>query len=207
VPHESHTAASLTLLLLLAYPVAVHWGVLQGQPLPALLLLFALLLLPPLLARRYRAALLGLGLCLALGLLWWLSPLQTAQLFYLPPLAMLLVLWWLFARSLLPGERPLVTRIAALMHPQLSPRLLQYTRAVTWVWVGVLSLLLLEVLWLSCCASPALWSLFANVLNYLILGAVLLIEFALRGLFLPAEDRIGAVQFFRGLSRIRLHRL
>ncbi len=206
MPSEG-VSTPLTFSLLLAYPVAVHLGVLYGQLLPALLILCTLLLLPSLLARHWRGLLLGGALLLAVGLLWWWAKLKPEQLFYLPPLAILLLLWWLFARSLLPGQRPLATRIAALMHEQLSPTLLRYTRAVSWAWLMVLSLLLLQLAWLSCCAEPWLWSLFANFLNYLILGAVFLLEFALRYLFLAPQDRLGALAFFRSLSRIRLHKL
>lgn len=207
-PERRRLAAILSLLLLLAYPFAVHFGALAGQPLPALLILVALLLLPPSLAGQWQTALAGLGFLLLLALLWWLTALHTVQLFYLPPLAILLLLWWWFARSLLPGQTALVSRLALPMHGgKLSPVLQRYTRAVTWVWVGVLSLLLLQLYWLTRYAPPEYWSLFANFLNYLILAAVFVIEFSLRRFFLPPEHRIDMASFLRMLSRLRLHDL
>lgn len=207
VPASVRHAPFLNLSLLLAYPPTVHLGVLYGQPLPALLLLGALLIIAPLLGGHYRGGMIGAVLAVLLGLLWWLTPLQTLQLFYLPPVAILLMLWWLFASSLLPGREPLVTRIAARLHQRLSPALRRYTRAVTWGWLVVLSLLLVELTWLGCCASPVWWSLFANLLNYLILALVFLVEIGLRPLFLPPEDRIGLRAFVRALSRIHLQGL
>lgn len=207
-PRHGAIATLPGLLLLLIYPFAVHFGILAEQTWPALLILSLLLWLPPLLAGRYRAALYGLGLLLLLGLLWWLSPLQRVELFYLPPAAVLLLIWWWFMRSLLPGQVALVSRIARAMHGGvLSPVQQRYTRQVTWAWVVVLSLLLVELLCLTLFAPVVVWSLFANFLNYLILATVLLVEFSLRRWFLPPEDRLGLLQFVRLLGRLRLHDL
>ena len=51
----------------------------------------------------------------------------------------LVMLAWLavfFGRTLLPGREPLITRIARVSDPALSPRLCVYTRRLTAVWSG-----------------------------------------------------------------------
>ena len=208
LPDRSGITAVPGLVLLLAYPFAVHFGALAGHTWLALLILSLLLWLPALLARRYRMAATGVGLLLLLGLLWWLTPLQALQVFYLPPMAIVVLLWWWFFRTLLPGQTALVSRLALTMHGgSMSPRLHSYTRGVTWLWVGVFSLLLLQLIWLSLFAEMALWSLFANFINYLIMLAVFALEFSMRRWLLPADERIDMWTFIRAIGRLRLHDL
>jgi uncharacterized membrane protein len=191
-----------SLLLLLAYPFAVHLGILHGPLWPALLILLTLLL-APLWQQPSRPLRLGASLAaLSLLALLLFTPLEQRQLLYLAPPAIILLLWVMFARTLLPGQVPLVTRIAALMHERLSPRLERYTRAVTWAWVLFFSALLLEVVWLALYAVPATWSLFTNFINYLLVGGFFLLEFSLRRLVLPREERLGMLEFFRALAHI-----
>lgn len=192
----------LSPLLLLSYPFAVHLGVLSGQLLPALLILLLLLLLPLLLPPSVGRLLLALGIAATVFVALDATPLTGTQLLYLPPPAIILFLWVMFARTLLPGQTPLITRIATMMHESLAPRLQRYTRAVTWAWVVFFTLLLLEIVLLSLYASAEQWSLFTNFINYLLLGAFFLAEFALRRFFLRPEERLGFVSFFRSLARL-----
>lgn len=194
----------LTLLLVLSYPFAVHLGVLFGQLLPALFILLLLLLLP---APTVGRVVLALGMAVAVAVALAATPLTAAQLLYVPPPAIILVFWVMFARTLLPGQTPLISRIAALMHGPLTPRLQRYTRRTTWAWVVFFSALLLEIVLLSLYASAGQWSLFTNFINYLLLGAFFLVEFALRSVFLRPDERMGFSDFFRSLSRIDLRTL
>lgn len=199
--HEARTAVRvLPLLLFLSYPFAVHLGVLYGQLLPALLILLMLLLLPAPTAGR-------LGLVLSAAVALAITPLTAGQLLYLPPPAIILFFWVMFARTLLPGETPLISRIAAMMHGALTPRLERYTRRVTWAWLLFFSALLVEIVLISMYASKEQWSLFTNFVNYLLLGSFFLVEFALRSVFLSPEERLGFTDFFRSLLRIDLRTL
>jgi uncharacterized membrane protein len=205
---KGHPAVRLiSPLLLLSYPFAVHLGVLYGRFWPALLILLSLLLLPlwlqPSRARRWAGLALAGLLLLAVGL----TPFNGSQLLYLAPPAILLLMWVMFARTLLPGQTPLVTRIAELMHEAMTPRLRRYTRGVTWAWLGFFSALLLEVLWLSLYAAPERWSLYTNFINYLLVAGFFLLEFILRRFVLSPEERLGFIPFFRALARIDLRAL
>ncbi len=189
-------------LLLCSYPIAVHLGIMTGRLWPALLILLMLLQLP--LWRQPSRLRRGLGLVLSALLLALLAltPLSEAQLLYLMPPAILLFMWVMFARTLLPGQIPLVTRIAELMHDSPSLRLYSYTRAVTWAWVVFLGALLLETVWLACYADAWVWSLYTNFLNYLFVAVFFLLEFSLRRFVLAPPERLGFVSFFRALMRI-----
>ena len=205
MPHEARTAVRvLPLLLFLSYPFAVHLGVLYGQLFPALLILLLLLLLPAPTAGRLG---LVLGVVISAAFALVVTPLTAEQLLYLPPPAIILFFWVMFARTLLPGETPLISRIAAMMHGALTPRLERYTRRVTWAWLLFFSALLVEIVLLSMYAGKEQWSLFTNFVNYLLLGTFFLAEFALRSVFLSPEERLGFTDFFRSLSRIDLRTL
>lgn len=136
-----------------------------------------------------------------------LTPIQESLLLYLAPPAVLLLLLVMFARTLLPRQTPLVTRIAALMQDSLSPSLRRYTRFVTWAWVLFFSAMLCEVVWLALYANAERWSLYTNVINYFLVAGFFLLEFALRRLVLLPEERIGFIAFLRALVRIDLQAL
>jgi uncharacterized membrane protein len=99
---------------------------------------------------------------------------------FLPPPAISLFFCLLFGKTLLPGNEPLVTRIARLERGELSPELLAYTRRVTWVWTGFLLIVTLESILLALFASVETWSLFANMLNYVFIGALFVAEYIYR---------------------------
>lgn len=177
-------------IVLAAYVVTVHSGVIQGRPefgVLALLALISWLLLPSL---RRRSATAWAGLLVAAvtaGVVWWYE--YSLELLYLPPVTITLVLLILFSQSLRPGRTPLVTVFALQMGEQATPELLRYTRAVTIGWSILLAGLLAQNAALVLWASPAIWSLFANILNYLLLGVCFVIEFRLRRHFLPQQQR------------------
>lgn len=200
--------APLSLLLLFAYPVSVHAGVLTGVMWPALAVLAALLVVPPLLSRPSLPRF--LLLLLVAGVLWLalhFAPQALQRVVYAPPLLITLFLLVVFGRSLMPGREPLISRIAHLMHDSPSKALLRYTRGVTIAWVVFLGAMLLEVIVLGLYAEPELWSLFTNFYNYLLMGLFFLLEFSLRRLFIAAEERMTMGQFFHRLVRIDYRQL
>lgn len=198
----ARAASRLSLLLLLAYPFTVHAGVLTGVMWPALVIL-ALLLLSSLVRTFSLRALRYTVLCLVLaGVLLWQAPATLEKVIYAPPLLVTTALLWIFARSLLPGNEPLVSRIARMMHTAPSDRLLRYTRAVTVGWVIFLALMVLEIVVLGVFATQELWSLFTNFYNYLFMAGFFLLEFSLRRFCVDAAERLAPGQFFRRLVSI-----
>lgn len=171
----------MQLALILCYPLSVHLGVVfQQNALQVLALgLLAAGMLYPGLRRASPGAWLALAaavvVAVALGRF-------DAALFalYLPPVLFPLAILAVFARTLRPGETPLVTAIGLEVHGQLPPALLRYTRWVTGFWVGLLAAQSSIAAALAIFASPALWSLFSNVLSYALVAGCFLAEYAYR---------------------------
>lgn len=204
----AQAARPVFLLLLVTYPLAVHAGVLTGIVWPAIAVLAALILLPPLLLSFTPGHLLRVIVIATFLALFLRSVPEVAEGFvYAPPVLFTLLLLFLFARSLLPGRQPLISRIAWLLHERPSSQLLRYTHRVTVAWVVFLALILLEVVLLGMFASRELWSLFSNFYNYLLITLFLLTEFYLRRFFISPVERMSMREFFRKLADLDYRKL
>ncbi len=190
--------ALLSVGLLLIYSLSIHLGILSGQQIPALLLLGALISIPLLLHRR----------------LWWLLPLvpivlyliwstQTVgALLLLPPVLINLTLALVFGSTLLPGATPLITQFSRIMKGTLDAKALRYTRRVTIAWVIFFCVMVLESVLLALYASPMVWSIFTNFLNYLFLLLFFLLEYILRVRLFPEQEHPGFIPFLRSLTKV-----
>jgi len=182
-------AAVRTLLVALAgaYPIALHLAVLHGNAL--LIALISAAIAASFLALAARNAL-PWWLVGAVGgaavLAAWIDREIAARLAFLPPILIYVFVCWVFARTLAPGGEPLVTRIARLARDgELPEPLVGYTRRVTWLWAIAPALMAAVSLALAWFAEPATWSLFTNVLSYLMLGAMFVLEYLYRLLRYP----------------------
>jgi uncharacterized membrane protein len=192
--------------LALGYPLLAHLAVLtQDRRLEwfALVWLLGIAMGGALIQRRLWAW----GLLLAgAGLLYWLV-IEGNGLYalYLPSAAIPAAMFLLFALSLRAGQIPLVTRIARLMHDGPFPDdLVVYTRHVTQLWCGVSAALFLSAVLLALFARPELWSLMTNVIHYVVLGAVFVLEYAYRRWRYGHHQHSGLFQYLRRLTRTRL---
>lgn len=117
----------------------------------------------------------------------------------LPPVLIPAVIGWTFGRTLLPGRRPLVERVARGFHAPAVPsaKILAYARRVTWAWTlllggvalinglmmvnlvpgGVLALLGVVPRWP---VSAAAFAWFGNTGTYLLIGGMFAVEFSVR---------------------------
>ncbi|WP_233198815.1 MULTISPECIES: ketosynthase [Luteimonas] len=206
----------------LAYAALAHLASLwqhDGYALAALLVLVAMLLVEPLLARRPWA---WIALPLSLWGAWALYAAGHAALpLLLVPVVFVVAIAWIFARTLRPGVEPLITRIVTGIEgvgsPEaLAPDLRRYTRTLTAVWAAVLLAMAGANLLLAMIASPGglleslglrspwpitreQWSLFANLLNYGVIGGFFGIEFMVRKRRFPGRYA-GFVDFLRKLA-------
>lgn len=211
----------LSLVLGLAYPVVAHVAILSGRPglvIASVALLGVLLLLEPL--RRGRA---WAWLLLAAGAagLWQLDDPRFATLpLFAPPVLITAGVAWLFGRSLVGDATPLIEQIArAMTGADLDAGRRRYARQVTIAWATITGMLAVVNLVLALLAEPqglllaaglrpfvtvplATWSLFANLVNYLVLGAMFVLEFAWRRHRFPDEPHGRFVDFIRGLARL-----
>ncbi len=124
---------------------------------------------------------------------------------YVPPALIPIALLIVFARSLRHDAVPMVTRIASTMRGETLPApLLTYTRQVTWLWCGVFVVMIASAVVFALWAPPTLWSLMTNVVHYLALGAVFVVEFGYRRLRYGHLEPWGLFEYLRRLTRTKL---
>ena len=195
------------LLLAIAYPLALHAGVLNGNLLaPSLILLLLLMVFGALELLKGRTAgwLIVVSALLCCGWLLIQRP-DTVKLLQLPPILINGSLFILFTMTLLPRQTPLITRFAQLMHQNERPLKaieLRYTRRVTLFWSLMFAFLTIESALLARYASAETWSLITNFINYLLVVAAMLIEYRIRVRKLPHLEHPGFVNFVRLVRRM-----
>jgi uncharacterized membrane protein len=176
---------SLVVAALFGYPIAVYLA--DGYLTPSQLLAGLLLLLAARVLvvawirpeRRTRDAILaGLLAASAVAVLWLLPDVELGLLRLYPTLFALAVFAMFFGS--LFTEKPLVERIARLMHTDLPPQAVTHCRRVTWVWSGVLFLNTLVSLYTAFGTSFQVWSLYNGLIVYFVFGALILGEYLLR---------------------------
>jgi uncharacterized membrane protein len=200
----------LLLIMLISYPIVLHFGVMHDQVRPALGILLGLLLVSGLLilstGSRYGWLLLGSAF---IGGVWIYNyHSDPAPLLRLPPVVINGLLCLLFGYTLLPGKRPLIERFAEIIHGHaLDQRTLHYTRGATLGWTLLLAFLTLESLLLGLLADARIWLLFTNYINYLMLLLMFFLEYQLRLRRLPHLEHPGFAGFLLALRRIDWRRL
>lgn len=192
--------------LFLAYPLLAHLAtLLHNETLAAVALaIFVAVPLLPLLRRGQRSA--WLTLAAVIAVLYVCAHSGWAHyLMYVPPVLIPLSVLWLFARSLRGGDTPIVTRVATQIRGELPGELLIYTRKVTQCWVGILTLMATGSLLLALFASPELWSLMTNIVQYLLMGAVFVLEYAYRRWRFRHLPHESFATMIRALVTTRMH--
>jgi uncharacterized membrane protein len=121
---------------------------------------------------------------------------------YLPPVLILSFFIFTFAKTLLPGQEALLTKIARVIFHDDGPETAIYTRQVTWLWACFLALLLVQTIAISLFAPIEVWSLFTNILNYVFMGLLFIIEYIYRQFRFGYQHSI--FYYLRGLSRVSL---
>jgi uncharacterized membrane protein len=140
-------------------------------------------------------------------------------LLFVPPVAVPLGIAWLFGHTLTPGRTPLVARIARAVHwpDEPEPAVLAYARSVTWAWTLLLSTIAVVNLVLAANlvpggvfdlagidpplpVAPAAYTWICNIGTYVLIGGMLLAEYAVRLLRFPNYRFRNPVQF---VQRVR----
>jgi len=169
-------------LVLLLYPLAVwvglmHWGTVLLAPLLVGVFSLRLLMLRGKLRQQMwlGKALSLVGILLALAS-WALK--QSHWLLYYPVLVNAILLL-LFAYSLF-APPTVVERLARITEPQLDAAGIAYTRRVTQVWCGFF--IVNGAIALTTCLSGdiTLWTLYNGGISYLLMGALMGIEWIVR---------------------------
>ena len=123
------------------------------------------------------------------------------DLFFLEHAGANLLLAFIFGRTLVGAQEPLCTRFARIIHEHLPPEVERYTRQVTLAWtIFFLALFALSSGLYFAGQLPA-WSLLANFLSPLMVGAMFVVEYIVRHRVLPHWHRIGVLGSVRAFSR------
>ncbi|MDX1693950.1 MAG: hypothetical protein R3208_09305 [Ketobacteraceae bacterium] len=168
-------------LLLIAYPVAVYFGIQAfsvKQVALVLLVLFAVRLfyLKPSTADSaagWAATTAGIILILAVLLF------DNALFLKLYPVFINLVMLLVFSWSLL-NPPPVIERLARKIDPQLSELGVRHTRQVTQVWCGFFIVNGAIALYTALFSSMADWALYNGLIAYLLMGLLFAAEFIVR---------------------------
>ena len=221
VPTRKPVPTGILLLMGASYPVLAHVAALTGRPAliaASLGLLIVLVLMP---ALRNGGVLAWMILAAAVyGVYVAVASGQAVSLLMLPPVLLNGFMAWLFGRTLQGGQMPLIERAARAMRGPgavLAHEVVAYARGVTQAWTALFVVLAVVNLGLAALARPGglllaagfepgvsvplgAWSLFANVLSYLFIGALFAIEFIVRGRRFPHQPYSGVVDFTRRLA-------
>lgn len=195
-------------LLALCYPVAAHLAVSRHSfplTLTAIAVLAAALLVPSLLRGRLVAWLVACGV---VAFLWWLARSQNNQLaLFVPPVVVPAFLASVFGHTLAEGHTPLISQFIQALHTAPEPieaSVWSYARRLTWIWTLLMAGIAATNLLLATFAAPggllllagltppwsvslATWSLFANLLGYLLVAALFVGEYAYRRRRFPQQ--------------------
>lgn len=171
------------------YPLLVHLLILYKVPVVAVAGLVATSLVYFYtmlhLRRGSRLRLVWTGVYALLAVVGLLNLLtDTVYALYLPSLFINFGLMILFGLTLRRFSMPLVERLMRMEYPggALPQALVRYARQLTRIWTGYFAVIVLIALVLAVSAPIELWSLFANVLTYVLAILLFLAQYAYRAL-------------------------
>lgn len=112
-----------------------------------------------------------------------------------------LFLLWLFGRTLLPGQEPLISQISRRINGELRAEVADYTRHVTIAWCTFFALQVIVSLLLYVLAPVAAWSFFINVLNLPLLILMFVAEKAYRTMRFPNHPKTSILKAIEVYSK------
>jgi uncharacterized membrane protein len=75
---------------------------------------------------------------------------------------------------------------------------------VTILWAAVCAAMFVSAVLLAVFAPPGLWSLMTNLIHYLVLGAVFILEYSWRRIRFRHHEHLGFIQFLRRVTQVRI---
>lgn len=119
---------------------------------------------------------------------------------FLPPVIVHLGLMLLFGASLRGGETPFIERLMRLeCQGDVSRPLRDYARRLTWIWTGYFGAVAALSLLLAWRAPLEVWSLFTNILNFVVIGVLLAAQYLYRW---ARFGRVGMLPPWRLMRRL-----
>lgn len=151
-------------------------------------------------SRAAAVALLALAV-VAAWLGWPLLERHFPSVFFVEHATTNLLLAIVFGRTLRPGAEPLVARFARIVHGTIPPEVERYTRQVTLAWTLFFAALFTASCVLYLGNHLAAWSLLANIVSPILIGAMFVGEYAVRLRALPHWEQVGILGGIRAFTR------
>ncbi|HKA29837.1 MAG TPA: hypothetical protein VKH82_10695 [Candidatus Binatia bacterium] len=124
----------------------------------------------------------------AVAIVSWLVPALPDLVIHGSPVVINVFLCVLFGLTLRRGHEPLITRFARLEHDVLPPQVERYTRRLTVLWTLFFAVMAIITVALWLAASRTAFSLFVNVINWVLLAAFLIGEYLYRRVRFPTHE-------------------
>lgn len=143
---------------------------------------------------RFRGALILLAVMAYPALAWWAFArggevgAMALGVAALPQVFCYVGLLWLFGRSLIGAREAILTRFARFVHGDISAEVSRYTRQITVFWCLFFGAMAVTSVSLLFFVSTEAWLFFANVLNFPLLVAAFLAEYAYRSVRFPGAE-------------------
>lgn len=212
------TARYLSALLALSYPLTAYFAVARHSfslTLVAMALLASAVLVPSLMRGKPAA---WIALPCVVVCLWLLSQSQIQLLpLYAPPVLIPAFLGWVFGHTLAKDQTPLIAQLVRLLHPPQEPiddAVWPYARRLTLAWTLLLTAIAAVNLLLALFVVPdgllmaagikpligvsqAVWSVFANLIGYLLIAGFFVTEYAYRRRRFPQQPYRNFLDFMR----------
>ena len=186
---------ALAALLLVAYPILTHIAVSTGLAYVARIAWLCLATLVFVAApAKWRYA----------GLALLLVPLVVADagmLLKAPSVVFNLVFAAWFGLSLAAGEEPVISWFARLERGELTAELANYTRRLTGIWTVFFVLMAAVAALLAVFAASETWSIFANGVDYVLVGVLFVGEYAYRRVRYPHYRHASLADLVRTVVR------
>ena len=152
-----------------------------------------------------RIAMLALlaGVTALLAWQWSALTRNVGLVYWLQYMSMQLVLFIMFARTLVGGRKPLCTHFAEMVHAPLSPSHVVYARLVTVAWSAFFAGMALVSTVLFFLVPLTTWSIFANFMTWPLVVLMFIAEYWVRRWRLPELRHthiLDAVRAFRNAS-------
>jgi len=170
----------ILVLLTLAYPFAIYFGLSYFEP--RYFALFLLIVFAMRFSLSYnlenKKQNTGLLICVTVFAIFAFYQNSTVSLFFYPVIVSGFLLC-VFSYSLFT-EQTVIERLARLSEPSLPPEGVLYTKTVTKVWCGFFAINGLVALATVYIGDVKIWSLYNGFISYLIMGSIFAIEFIVR---------------------------
>jgi uncharacterized membrane protein len=198
---------ALGIALSVAFAVLAHAALVEGTP-PAVgagVSVVPLALVAWLGVRRKAGAAVLVAVIAAAGIALWASwdvlERHFPDVLFMEHALTNLALAIVFGRTLAAGREPLITTFARLVHGELPPEVVRYTRRVTLAWTIFFGAMFALSCALYLSGERAAWSVFANFATPAGVGSMFAVEYFVRHRVLPDWERVGIMGGVRAFSR------